>query len=348
MLRYRNKLVQLFLVSLWVFLFLSCSGKDAKADPEKSARPGSLTIYSYDAFPDVLETSIRGYFAGDKDLEIDFFRFEDTGGLFNQVYLERDKPKADVVIGLDNTYLSRIFDENIFQSYKPHDLSLVNPGLLIDDEYRVIPFDYGSITLNYDSELLDSPPRRWEDLLDPSLKNKIILMNPATSSPGRNFLLFTIVEFGEANYLDFWRKLKPNILTVTAGWSEGYGLYTQGEAPIVLSYDTSPAYHLHYESTERYKNIFFEGKAYAQIEVAGITNGASNKLDAERCIDFIVSKEFQDLIPLTQIMYPVRADAELPDAFVQSGSAEIIVNMNEQDVADRLDTWLREWEAVMR
>ncbi|MAG14098.1 MAG: thiamine ABC transporter substrate-binding protein [Spirochaetales bacterium] len=336
------------LLLICIVVLLGFGGQEQKLKNEESGQYDKLTIYSYDAFPEALEESIRNHFAGDETLSVELIRFEDTGGLFNQVYLERMEPVADVVIGLDNTYLSRILEEEIFQPYEPADLDLINPGLLVDGGYRAIPFDYGSVTLNYDSELLESPPESWDDLVDPRFKGQIILMNPATSSPGRNFLLFTIVEFGEDKYLEFWKNLKPNILTVTAGWSEGYGLYTQGEAPIVLSYDTSPAYHLHYEKTDRYKNIFFEGKAYAQIEIAGITNGAKNVNAARMCIDFIVSKTFQDLIPLNQIMYPVRSDAELPDAFIQSGSAEIIVNMNEKTVAERFDGWLRGWEAVMR
>ena len=323
-------------------LLISSGGKEPKV-PEVN----KLVVYTYDAFPGELESSIKDKFESE-GITVDLLRFEDTGGLMAQVLLEKDTPKADVVIGLDNTYLAKAFDEDLFQPYKPADLKLVHERLLVDPEYRLVPFDYGSVVLNYDSEMLPNPPGSWADLLDPIYKDKIILMNPTTSSPGRNFLLFTIVEFGEDGYLDFWNALKPNILTVTAGWSEGYGLYTQGEAPIVLSYDTSPAYHIYYEKTHRYKNLIFDGKGYAQIEVAGIPKGAKNLPAAKECMDFIVAAEFQKLIPLTNFMYPVNPDVPLPDAFVEAKGATEIVNMDENLVSEKLDGWLTAWEDLMR
>lgn len=320
--------------------FVFSAGKDEQDN-------GKLVIYTYDAFPDALEASIREAL-GREGAEIDLIRFEDTGGLMTQVLLEKESPKADVVIGLDNTYLAKAFSEDLFQTYKPAGLKLVHEGLLVDRMYRLIPFDYGSIALNYDSQLLPNPPKNWEELLDPAYNDSVILMNPSTSSPGRNFLLFTIAEFGEDEYLNFWNSLKPNILTVTSGWSEGYGLYTQGEAPIVLSYDTSPAYHLEFEGTERYKNLIFDGRAYAQVELAGILKGAGRLDLAKKCMDHIVSREFQDLIPLNQIMYPVHPEAHLPESFVRAAGATEIINMDERLVAEKLDGWLAAWEDLMR
>ena len=326
-------------VSILVALTTAFGGRE----PEGA----KLVIYTYDSFPGALEEKIRSKLEPD-GYAVEVVRFEDTGGLVTQLLLEKDNPKADIAIGLDNTYLARAFEADLFTPYEPSGMKLVHEGLLVDSEYRLIPFDYGSITLNYDSAMLPDPPGSWQELLDPKYKGKIILMNPTTSSPGRNFLLFTIVEFGEDGFLDFWRALKPNLLTVTAGWSEGYGLYTQGEAPIVLSYDTSPAYHLHFEGTHRYKNLIFEGRAYAQVEAAGILKGTKNLKAAKRCMDIIVSKEFQELIPLSNIMYPVHPEAQLPQAFIEAGGATEIVNMDERLVVDKLAEWLHAWEDLMR
>ena len=320
----------------------------AAAGRDESVQPRILVVYTYDAFPEALETSIQDLFSGSDPLEIKLERFQDTGELYSRILLEKDKPKADVVIGLDNTYVAEAISLDIFQEYKPKGVELIAPELLIDDGYRLIPFDYGNVTLNYDSERLPNPPQSWEELLTPEFRNRIIMLNPATSSPGRNFLLFTIAEFGEDGYLEFWKKLEPNILTVTAGWTEGYGLYAQGEAPIVLSYDTSPAYHLHYEGEDRYKNLLFDGKAYAQIEVAGILRETQNRAAARQLMDHLLSKQFQELIPLNQIMYPVRPDVILPEAFNRAEGATVVVNMDERHVAENFERWLSEWEAAMR
>jgi len=172
-----STLAAIFLMVLPVTFLTALGGKE----PEEK----KLVIYTYDAFPGALEESIRNKLESGGN-KVDLIRFEDAGAVMARVLLEKNAPKADVVIGLDNTYLAKAFEEDLFLKYKPAGLSLVHEGLLVDPEYRLIPFDYGSIALNYDSEMLTDPPRSWNELLDPKYKNKIILMNPTTSSPGRN------------------------------------------------------------------------------------------------------------------------------------------------------------------
>ncbi|MFP4153071.1 MAG: thiamine ABC transporter substrate-binding protein, partial [Alkalispirochaeta sp.] len=162
------------------------------------------------------------------------------------------------------------------------------------------------------------------------------------------FLYHTVHYFGEEGYLDFWQDLEPNILTITSGWSEGYGLYSQGEAPIVLSYETSPAYHIAYEETERYRNLIVGDGGYAQVEVMGITTDAPNGENARRAVDFILSREFQREIPLNQFMFPVREDVTLPDAFTALDRPERSVFLDVAEVDANFERWLADWEAVMR
>ena len=327
----------------------ACSRRTAETQKVPET-PGSseLVVYTYDSFPRELQTSITDYFKTSHSVDVRIRRFEDTGGLYNALYLEKNSVGADAFIGLDNTFLARIYREDLLHSYRPEGLRVVSDTLIVDPKFRVVPFDFGGVVLNYNRKTLSEPPRTWEELLDPRFKSKIIVLNPATSGPGRNFLLFTIAVFGEEGYLDYWKKLKPNLLTVAAGWSEGYGLYTQGEAPIVLSYDTSPAYHREFEGNDQYDNLIFDDKAYAQVEVAGILKNSRNIENAERLIDFIVSLEFQNRIPLNQIMYPVHPDATLPESFRAVTRAKEFVNLDEERISGSLDKWLRDWEAVMR
>jgi thiamine transport system substrate-binding protein len=333
-------------VSLFATGAAEQSGQQASGQQDDASE--RLVVYTYDVFPEKMQKDIVNHFEQQYGVTVEFQRFKDTGSVYNQLYLERNDPKADVVIGLDNTYLGQIFEHGLLTAYKPENLELRDDRLLVDPEYRAVPFDYGQITLNYNSEKLQNPPETMQGLLDSSLKESLIMMNPQTSTPGRNFLLFTIAKLGEENYLDFWRDLKPNILTITDGWSEGYGLYTQGEAPIVVSYETSPAYHRHFEDTTKYKNIFFDNEAYAQIEVAGIINGTERMTNAQRLMDYIVSPEFQKLIPLNQVMYPVHPDVELPEAFKQVERADNLVRLDAERVQKNLERWLNEWESVMR
>ncbi len=349
MFRFSNRLTAV-LAALLMLLASSVAVATGSAEPEASADgpSESLRIYTYDAFPEALETAIVNHFASRHDVTVELQRMQDTGDLYNQTYLERDNPEADVVIGLDNTYVGRAIEADLFQPYRPAKAEMLREEVILDPEFRLTPFDWGHIVLNYDSQELPNPPQTWEDLLDPSLRESIIVMNPATSSPGRNFLLLTIAVFGEDGYLDFWEQLEPNILTVTSGWSEGYGLYTQGEAPIVVSYESSPPYHIAYENTERYKNLILGDVGYAQVEVAGITRGAKNVENAQRLIDYILEAQFQEIIPLNQFMYPVNPEVELPPAFEQVAKAGRTITIPVEQVDENFDEWLEAWEAVMR
>jgi len=335
-------------------VFLVSYGANAGGSQEANAAARSLepteelVIYTYDSFPETLEVMILDHFESEYGVAPSLERFQDTGGLFNELWLERENPRVDVVIGLDNTYVGRALEANLFEAYRPDGAEALRETVIVDPEFRLTPFDWGHIVLNYDSELLPDPPATWDELLDPRLRESIILMNPATSSPGRNFLLLTIAVHGEDGYLEYWEQLKPNILTITSGWSDGYGLYTQGEASIVLSYETSPAYHIAYEDTDRYRNLIIDDQGYAQIEVAGIANGAQNIVNARRLMDFLLTEAFQTEVPLSQFMYPARESVVLPDAFEQVEKAGESVFMPIERVDSNYERWLEDWQEVMR
>ncbi|GAB6091488.1 thiamine ABC transporter substrate-binding protein [Spirochaeta dissipatitropha] len=344
----------LVLIVLSFFTAVSVSAGGRPEEPafapvqERRVETDSLVIYSYDSIPGTLRRAISAHMEDTYGVSVDLQRIGDTGAVFTQLYLERRAPQADVVIGLDESYLPRLMQESMLEAYEPQNMQLVRDDLLIDSDYYAVPFDYGYISINVDREQLPEGPASWSDLTDPAYRNSFIMLNPATSSPGRNFLLYTIAEFGEDGYLDFWKEMKPNVLTVTSGWSDGYGLYTQGEAAMVVSYETSPAYHRHFEETDRYESLLMDGAAYMQIEIAGIVHGAANRLNAERLIDYILSEEFQELIPLSQIMYPVHPGVQLPEAFLETEEVTRPLRLDPAYVGDNISRWLNEWEDVMR
>ena len=353
--RFNSAALRLLCAALLLVLGSSLVFAGGRSEPEPSddvdARRGetdSVVIYGYDSLPGTLRRAIVGHMESEYGVAVDLQRLGDTGAVFTQLYLEREAPQADVVIGLDDSYLPRLRSDNILEAYRPADLQLVRDELLVDPEYYAVPFDFGYITLNADSQELDNIPQSWDDLLSEEYRSSFVMLNPGTSSPGRNFLLYTIAVFGEDGYLDYWRELRPNVLTVTSGWSDGYGLYAQGEAPLVVSYETSPAYHREFEDTDRYQAALFDDAAYLQVEVAGIVRGAQNRLNAERVMDYIVSEEFQSLIPLNQIMYPVHPAVELPDSFTAGPEVVNAVSLDPAIVGEKFSTWLTQWEDVMR
>jgi thiamine transport system substrate-binding protein len=314
---------------------------------EAFSAPQKLVVYTYSSFPVSSIENIKDHFLKKYQTKVDFRAFSDTGPIFNQLLQEKRAPQADLVIGLDNNYFSKAIEQDLFQSYQPKAANKIRPELIFDPQYRMIPFDYGYVVFNYDRERLGKVPKTHRDLLDPYYKGKIIIENPLTSSPGQVFLLTTIALYGEDGYLDYWRRLKKNLLTITPGWDEAYGIYTAGEAPLVLSYGTSPVYHYLYDKTERYRALVLDDAAYAQIEGMGIVKGSTNLKGARQLVDYILTPEFQSLIPESQFMYPVTTDAKLPESFKVAAQVKRILNLPLDQVAAKLDKWLNDWEKAV-
>jgi thiamine transport system substrate-binding protein len=306
-----------------------------------------LTVYTYSSFPAALSENIVAHFWEEYQYKVDFKSFSDTGPILNQLVQEKKNPQADVVIGLDNNYLPKALALGVLEPYQPPVVEEIRPDLIFDPEFNLIPFDYGFVVLNYDSARLSQVPTSHRDLLDPFYKGQIIIENPLTSSPGQAFLLTTIALYGEEGYLDYWRALKPNLLTITPGWDEAYAIFTSGEAPLVVSYGASPVYHFLYEDSERYKALVLDGGAYAQIEGVGIVKNTPYQKKARRLVDYLLSTKFQALIPETQFMYPVRSDVELPTSFRVAAKAERLFNLPPAEVSANLERWLSAWEQVI-
>jgi thiamine transport system substrate-binding protein len=209
--------------------------------------------------------------------------------------------------------LPRALSSGLFESYKPKGADKILPELLIDDTYTFIPFDYSYFSIIYDSEKIKDPPRSLDDLTKAEYKKSLILIDPRTSSPGLGFLTWTISTYKD-KWQQYWHDLMPSVLTITPGWDTAYGLFTKGEAPLVLSYTTSPGYHLEYEQSERYRAALFEEGHPVQVEFGAILKTSPHKEAAKQFMDFMISEDFQNVIPLTNWMYTV-IDIPLPESY---------------------------------
>lgn len=272
-----------------------------------------LTVYTYDGITSEwgLGPKIFPLFESECGCKLNVFAKGDVGSFISQMIFEKNSPKADVALGFDNTFLPKLLEEDLLEAAEAKNIEFVDETLRGSDS-RHFPFDWGYLAFVYDSEKID-PPKSLLDLTLPKYAKKIIIENPSTSSPGKGFLYWVASEMAE-NTSDYLTNLKPSLLTITPGWSEAYNLFLQGEAPIVLSYSTSPAYHIVNENTTRFKAAIF-GKMYRQIEYVGIVRGAKQKELAEKFVDFMLSKKAQNEIPLGNYMYPARGDIALPEAF---------------------------------
>ncbi len=332
-----------FIVLSMVLFVIVVSDGLALGTKEKVSE-SDLTIYAYDSFvsewgpgPKVIPVFEKKY-----GIKVTIQSAGDAGQVLQRAIMEKDKPAADILIGIDNNLLSKALEQDIFTAYKPGNIKTVPKELVFDPMYRVIPFDYGFFSIIYDSEKISDPPESLEDLLDKKYSKSLILMDPRTSSPGLGFLLWTIAVYGDESKT-FWERLKPSILTITDGWDSGYGLFTSGEAPMVLSYTTSPAYHVEYENTKRYRAAVFTDGHYMQIEGMGIVKNAPHRKAAEKFIEFALSEEFQAAIPLTNWMYPVSEAVKLPESFDYAPIPNKKLLLPADEVAAKMDSWLTEW-----
>ncbi|MEO0544915.1 MAG: thiamine ABC transporter substrate binding subunit [Pseudomonadota bacterium] len=310
------------------------------------ADEGVLTIYTYESFvadwgpgPQVEEA-----FEAQCTCDVEFVSAADGVALLNRLRLEGGNGRADIVLGLDTNLTAEATESGFFAE---HGLSLETttvPGGW-DDSY-FLPFDYGYFAVIYDSEKIAEPPTSMADFLAGDDAKKIAIQDPRTSTPGLGLMLWIKDIYGD-DWEEALEKLNARTLTVTPGWSEAYGLFTNGEVPMVLSYTTSPAYHMLVEETDRYKAAGFVEGHYMQIEVAGITvKGADNPL-AKQFLEFMVSPTFQSIIPQTNWMLPV-ADTgnELDPAFLQAVPEKALL-FSPETVAENRKKWVDEWLEVM-
>lgn len=314
-----------------------------------------LVVYTYDSFASwgpakAIEEKFEAMFP---DVDLVWVAVGDSSEMLARLIAELrlGTTQADVFLGLADVELPRALANEVFLPYDPEkipNLSNVPTTLIFDRTGHVLPYDHGYVTFVYDSELLPEElvPKSLDDLLQPELRGKIILIDPRTSSPGLSFLLWTIAHYGEG-WLDYWRKLIPNVLTITKGWSEAYDLFLAGEAPLVLSYSTDTAYSYIEHGSLRYRVIAPDGEAYRQVEGMGIVRGTDEPELAHAFLNLVLSVEIQELIPTTQWMFPVNAKAKLPAGYEYAVIPEKPVSLDPELVGEKLEEWLELWQRLL-
>jgi thiamine transport system substrate-binding protein len=329
-------------------------------EPAPSAAT-TLTVMTHDSFA-ASEEVIR-QFETENNAQVQFLFSGDTGTTLNRAILAGDTPLADVLYGVDNTFLSRALEEDIFEPYDSPLLAEIPEQFILDPQNRALPVDYGDVCLNYDIDYLEregiEPPQSLEDLLEPEYNGLLVVQNAATSSPGLAFMLTTIGVFGEDGYLDYWRGLMENDLLVVDSWETAYygefsGVAGGGSRPIVVSYGSSPPFEVIYAETPIDEPgtaaVTADNTCFRQIEFAGVLRGSDNRELAEKWIDYMLSPVFQEDMPLQMFVFPVNPNAELDETFARFlAIPERPVQVDPEDIAENRERWIQEWtETVLR
>jgi thiamine transport system substrate-binding protein len=319
----------------------------------------SLTVMTHGSFA-VSEDLIRE-FESHNATKVVFIQAGDAGEVLNKAILTQEAPLADVLYGVDNTFLSRALEAGIFEPYRPGLLESVADEFELDNSNRATPVDYGDVCINYDRDyFLKSGlaiPASLEDLLKPEYKGLLVVENPATSSPGLAFLLATRAHFGE-DYLEYWAGLKNNGVVVVDGWETAYytnfsGSSGQGDQPLVVSYGSSPAAEVWFAEPPRTDaptaSIIGPDTCFRQMEFVGILKGTRNRGLAEKFIDFMLGVPFQEDMPLQMFVYPVNQDAALPEVFIQFAQVpDQPAVLDPEIIAAHRDEWIEAWTSTMK
>ncbi|PWH14831.1 MAG: thiamine ABC transporter substrate-binding protein [Anaerolineae bacterium] len=349
-----------FLLAL-SFLLTACASPTPSMTPaaptEQPPTPRTLTIMSHDSF--AASQEVIAQFEQQNNVKIAFLEAGDTGSALNKAILSKDAPLADLFFGIDNTFLSRALEADIFEPYDSPLLAQIPAEFKLDPQNRALPVDYGDVCINYDktwfAEKGLSVPTSLDDLLKPEYKGLLVVENPATSSPGLAFLLATIAKYGDPGYLEYWKALRENGVVVVDGWETAY--YTnfsassgKGPQPMVVSYASSPAAEVIFASqplTEAPTASIFDG-CFRQIEFVGILKGTPNRELAEKFVDFMLSLPFQEDVPLQMFVYPVLPTAKLPDEFIKyAQTAPNPASLPAEQIAANREKWIEAWTQVV-
>jgi thiamine transport system substrate-binding protein len=341
------------ILMIFTVLIASCAPKPG---PEEAR---TLIVMTHDSF--AISEEIIAQFEAEHSVRVQFVRSGDTGTALNQAILTKDNPLADVFYGLDNTFLTRALEEQLFIPYDTPMLDQIPDEFKLDPGNFALPVDYGDVCINYDRVYFETHelpiPTSLEALTEPQYAGLLVTQNPATSSPGLAFLMATIAQFGEEGYLDYWGALKQNGLVVVSNWETAYytnfsGSTGQGPQPLVVSYGSSPAAEVIFAETELDQSptgsIIGPNTCFRQIEFVGILKNAANLELAGAFIDFMLSVPFQEDIPLQMFVFPVNQEANLPDAFLEHVQIpDQPASLPPELIDANRETWINAWLEVV-
>ena len=307
-----------------------------------SLKAEKLTVYTYDSFVSEWGPGpiVEKIFEDKYEIDLQFIAVDSAATLLNKIILEGENTKADLVLGLDMNLFNAAEKSELFVS---HNLKNINKKLTLPLDWEsdiFVPYNYGYFAFVYNNKTLKNPPLSMEELINKT-DARIVIQDPRTSTPGLGLLTWMKALYGDSAQ-NKWSQLNKKIISVTKGWTDAYyNFFMAGEADIVLSYSTSPAAHIMFEENYDISASAFKEGNYISVEFAGILNSSNNKKIANQFLEFMVSDDFQKVIPTTNIMYPVTG-VDLPESF---NKLEIpnVLQLDSKDINVNKDVWINEW-----
>lgn len=359
-------------------VLLSSCGSSATTDREATLEPvmtdgtlprfpegTKLRVVTHDSF--AMTTEVIDEFTALTGVEVEILMQGDAGVMVNAAILTAGQPQGDLLFGIDENLLAAAFDADLFQAFRPEGLRNVGSRYQVDDSSRVTPIDRGEVCVNFDrswfAERSQSVPQRLEDLADPSSKGLLTVQDPSSSTPGLAFMLATIAHFGggddpgpSAAWLEYWRSLKSNEVSVVDSWETAYyssfsGSSGEGSSPLVVSYSSSPPAEVTDPSVavDATPTGVIAETCFRQIEFAGVLAGAQQPRAAQAFIEFMLGQRFQQELPSQMYVYPVVDGVTLPDVFARySTPVPEPLSLPFSEVATNRERWISQWASIFR
>lgn len=321
-------------------------------------KPITITLMTHDSFA-VSKVVLRS-FTKRTGITVKVVPSGDAGQALNKAILTKSHPLADAFFGVDNAFLTRALDAGIFEPYRAPALAQVASRFQLDATHRLTPIDYGDVCVNFDKRYFAGrklePPQTLDDLADAQYRGLLVVENPATSSPGLAFVLATVAKYGERGWRAYWKRLFDNGVKVAGGWEQAYngdfsGSAGRGPRPLVVSYASSPPAEVYFADPRPAEapTGVMTASCFRQVELAGILRGTKHRGAARSLIDFLLSKRFQEDVPLQMFVFPVREHTKLPDVFTRFADVPAKpLSLPPATIGKHRDRWIDEWTKTFR
>lgn len=352
-----NKKLFAAVVGLGLVTLSACG---SSSDDSTGSGSKTVTLVSHDSW--AVSKNVLADFEKKSGYKVKVLEDGDAGQAVNKAILTKDNPQGDVFFGVDNTLLSRALDNGLFQPYEAKGADGIKAGYRVDGD-KVTPIDTGDICVNYDKAWFTAhklqPPTSYDDLIKPAYKNLLVTENASTSSPGLGFLLGSAAKYGDDGWQGYWKKLKANGVKVVDGWEQAYneefsgsagGKKAKADRPLVVSYASSPPAEVIYADPKpkTAPTGVADGTCFRQTEYAGLLSNAKNTKGGKAFLDFLLTKEFQQDMPLNMFVYPVVEGAAVPAEFTAYGpQAKDPETMDPAKIADHRDDWVKSWTSLV-
>jgi len=322
------------------------------------AQNKTIVLMTHDSF--AVSKPVLAAFTKQTGYHVKVLKSGDAGEAVGKAIVVQDDPVADAFFGVDNTLLTKALDADLFQPYDAPGLASVPSQFQLDSQHRVTPIDHADVCVNDDLSWFGvhghpPAPRSIADLAKPAYRKLLVVENPVSSSPGLAFLLATIAAEGKNGWQGYWHALRDNGVRVVDGWEEAY--YTDftagggsGDRPLVVSYATDPAADVVFSNGKKTTPTVgvVPGTCFAQTEFAAVLTHAKNPDGARALIDFMLTRRFQQDVPLQMYVYPVVTGTPLPAVFRKfAHEPSDPFTMTPSDIGANRKAWLDEWTQIV-